>query len=238
MKRHRFSLTAAAAVPLFLLLAACGFDHTVTGPLRDEPISIDGPNVERANVEFDMGAGEMNLRGGSSKLLEGRFDYNVDSWKPVVTSSVNGSHATVTIKQPEHVRLGGNAHNTWDLQLADRALLDLALNFGAGRAQLDLGTVHLRNLEVHMGAGQVQLDLRGKPTRDYEVKINGGVGQATIQLPADVGIWAKASGGLGSITVTGLTKQGDHWENDLYDKAKVNIRLEVNGGVGEIRISA
>jgi hypothetical protein len=221
-----------------LLVAACEFDHAVTGPLRDEPVAIDSANAERANLELDMGAGEMKLRGGSAKLLEGRFEYNVDAWKPIVRSSLNGSHATVTIKQPEHSRLGGNTHYLWDLQLSDRLLFDLALNFGAGQARLDLGSLHLRDLQVHMGAGQVQLDLRGKPTRDYEVKINGGVGQAEVQLPAEVGIWASAHGGIGSITVNGLQRHGDHWENDLYDKAKVNIRLEVNGGVGEIRITA
>jgi len=36
--------------------------------------------------------------------------------------------------------------------------------------------------------------------------------------------------------VSGLEKRGDHYENDLYDKAKVNLRLKVEGGIGEIRI--
>jgi hypothetical protein len=36
--------------------------------------------------------------------------------------------------------------------------------------------------------------------------------------------------------VTGLAKNGDHWQNELYDKAKVNVRVEVNGGIGEIRL--
>jgi len=70
------------------------------------------------------------------------------------------------------------------------------------------------------------------------VKISGGVGQANVKLPRDVGIWAEAHGGIGSITVRGLEKHGDHWENDLYDKAKVNVRLEVAGGIGEIRITS
>jgi predicted membrane protein len=87
-----------------------------------------------------------------------------------------------------------------------------------------------------MGAGQVQLDLTGTPTHDYEVKINGGVGQANVHLPQNVGIWASAHGGIGSIKVEGLQKDGDHWQNDLYDKSKVNVRVEVNGGIGEIRL--
>lgn len=227
---------AGAVVLGAILLTACDVENRATGPTRDEPIEIGGDNVERANVELDMGAGELTLRGGAAKVLEGRFEYNVEASKPLVKSSINGSHATITIRQPEHVRLGGNQRYLWDLQLNDRLLLDLALNCGAGQARLDLGSLHLRHIEVHMGAGQVDLDLRGKPTRDYDVKISGGVGQATVRLPEDTGIWAAAHGGIGSITVTGLEKHGDHWENELYDKAKVNVRLEVNGGIGEIRI--
>jgi hypothetical protein len=142
----------------------------------------------------------------------------------------------VTIKQPEHGHGGGRTHYVWDLQLNDRILTDLTLNCGAGQAQLNLGTLTLRSLAVHMGAGQVQLDLRGEPTHDYEVKIEGGVGQADVQLPRGVGIWAAAHGGIGSINISGLEKHGDHWENDLYGKAKVQVKIEVNGGIGEVRI--
>jgi hypothetical protein len=226
-------------ITLCLLMSACQYDHMAeTGPMHNDPLSIEGGDADRANVELNMGAGELNVRGGAEKLVEGDFEYNVEDWKPIVTSSLNGSHATVTIRQPEGIRVGGNKRYTWNLQLNNSALLDLAVHCGAGQARLDLGSVRLRGIEVHMGAGQVDLDLRGKPTHDYEVTINGGVGQATINLPEGVGIWAEAKGGIGSINVSGLEKRGDHWENDLYDKAKVNVRVQVHGGIGEIRIIA
>ena len=101
---------------------------------------------------------------------------------------------------------------------------------------MDLGSVQLRSVQVHMGAGQLDLDLSGKPRHDFEVEIHGGVGQATVHLPQDAGIWAQAHGGLGSIKVEGLEKKGDHYENDLYDSAKVNVRVNVTGGIGEIRL--
>jgi predicted membrane protein len=122
------------------------------------------------------------------------------------------------------------------LLLNDDVPLDLEINCGAGQARLDLGNLALRNVEVHMGAGQVDLNLRGKPAHDYEVSISGGVGQATVHLPHDVGVWAEAHRGLGSITVTGLDNKDNHWENSLYDKAGVNVRVKVQGGIGEIRI--
>jgi N-terminal domain of toast_rack, DUF2154 len=219
-------------------LTACQFDTTPAGPVRETSIHLDRGNAERANIDLNMAAGEMNVSGGAAKLLDGRFEFNVPSWEPKLDSSNDGSHAVIKISQPNNAHLGGNRHYVWDLQLNNQVLFDVAIHCGAGQAKLNLGSLDLRNVEVHMGAGQVDLDLRGKPTRDYDVQVSGGVGQATVHLPEDVGIWAEAHGGLGSITVTGLDKKEDHWENNLYDKAKVNVRVKVEGGIGEIRIIA
>ena len=227
-----FPLSASA-----LLLTSCiEIDHTRTGPLREDPVSVDLGVAQRADVEFDLGAGELNVEGGSPKLVNGTFEYNVAEWRPTVRTSTNGSHSTVTIKQPEHVRLGGNQHYTWNLALNNKVLLDMTMNCGAGHARLNLGDLTLRSVNVHIGVGQVDLDLEGHPTHDYEVNISGGVGQATVHLPQDVGIRAEAHGGIGSINVTGLERRGDHYENSLYDNAKVNVRVKVDGGIGEIRI--
>jgi hypothetical protein len=222
----------------FVGLAGCGFEGAATGPERDEAIHLDAGNAERADVELDMGAGQMNISGGTTKLLDGHFKYNVDSWKPEVRSSMNGAHAAVTIKQPGGAHGGGDAKYVWDLQLNDHLLTDLAVNCGAGQANLTLGSLLLRSLKVHVGVGQVQLDLRGQPKHDYDVEIHGGVGQADIQLPQGVGIWVEAHGGIGSINITGLEKRGDHWENDLYNTAKVTVKIQVDGGIGEIKMRA
>jgi hypothetical protein len=227
------AVIAAAAV---LTFSACVYTPPVTGPMQNDPIHISTGGADHANVELDIGAGELKVRGGASDLVDGNFLYNMSGYKPVVDSSVNGSHAIVTVRQSTHNNFGGHGHNTWDLQLNDNAVLDLAIKCGAGQAELNLGSIALRALDVQMGAGQVDLDLRGTPKRDYEVNISGGVGQASVRLPEGVGIRADAHGGLGSIDVTGLTKHGDHYENDLYDKGKVNIRLNVEGGIGQISI--
>jgi hypothetical protein len=223
---------AAAILPF----TACVYTPPVTGPMQTDPIHISNGGADHANIELDIGAGELKVRGGAPDLVDGSFAYNMSGYKPVVDNSINGSHAVVTIRQAAHHNFGGHGRNTWDLQLNDSAVLDLAIKCGAGQAELNLGDVALRSLDVQMGAGQVDLDLRGTPKRDYEVNISGGVGQATVRLPQGVGIRADAHGGLGSIDVSGLNKSGDHYENDLYDKGKVNIRLNVQGGIGQISI--
>lgn len=234
------SLARSGAVLVFtismLVLASCEYEGDQTGPMREQQVHLDRSNIDRANIELDMGAGEMAVKGGAQKLVDGTFHFNVPRAEPKVTNSVNGTHATITIQQPEHLNFGGHKRYAWDLQLNNDVLTDLAVNCGAGQARLDLGQLKLRNLDVHMGAGQVDLDLRGTPTQDYDVNISGGVGQATVYLPQNVGIRAEAHGGIGSITVTGLEKHGDYWQNPSFDNSKVNVRVKVEGGIGEIRI--
>ncbi len=223
-------------MPLLALLGGCEYNTDSGGRVRDEPVSVDLGHANQADVKLEMAAGELTVRGGAQKLLEGHFEYNVPDWRPKVTSSIEGSQATIRIREPEGVHPGGNRHYRWDLDLNDQVLLDFSLNCGAGRARLDLGDLDLRSVTVQMGAGQVDLDLRGHPSRDYDVNVSGGVGQATIRLPDNVGVRAEAHGGLGSIDVSGLEKRGDYYENSKFGSAKANIRVKVEGGIGQIRI--
>ncbi len=239
MKSYRPLLCGAVCINSLFAWSACNFRPESTGPLKTLPVSVELGSAERSKMELDLPAGELTLQGGSTKLLDGSILYNAPSWKPEIRTSLVGDSTNVIIKSPEHHKLSGNNQYRWNLQVNNRVLLDLAVQCGAGQQHLQLGDAKLRSVNVQIGAGQVDLNLRGHPpTRDYDVAVSGGVGQATVTLPQDVGIWAEAHGGIGSIEVQGLEKKGDHWENKLYDTAKVNVRVKVEGGVGEIRLIA
>lgn len=199
------------------------------------PIRVEKGSVERARLDLNIGSGEIDLHPGDDQLLDGSIQYDALSAKPDINVSNIGSHVTVTLHQSGSS--GGNhGHNKLDLAISKGPLLDLVLHFGAGQAKLNLGELNLRSLDVNLGVGEVKLDLRGKPRRDYDVHVAGGVGHAKIYLPEDVGIRAEAHGALGNIKITGLTKQGDHYENSLYENSKVNVQLKVEGAIGEIEI--
>lgn len=232
--KHCAVTAAAVAIPA-LLLSSCTYRDIEIGQMRDEPVSINLGNAERARVRLNIAAGELTLRGGSDQLLQGRFEYNVASWKPAV-SYTSGADSDVTISEPNGGGHLGHARNLWDLEINDKVLLDFELNCGAGKARLEMGDMNLQHVAVHMGAGEVNLDLRGTPSHDYDVRVQGGVGQATIYVPDQVGVRAEAHGGIGKIDVSGLENRGDHYENKLYGSSKVQVNLRVEGGIGQIRI--
>jgi len=185
-----------------------------------------------------MGAGELTVRGGSPKLMEGEFTYNRPVMRPLVHYDASGFRGHLLVEQSNHGHVRTTSNNRWDLRLNDTKPLDLIVEFGAGEGRLELGSLNLRNVEVHMGVGELRLDLRGVPKNDYSVSVRGGVGEATIYLPRDVGIVADATGGIGGISVRGLEKSDGRYTNAAYGHAKTTVRLDIRGGIGSINLIA
>jgi N-terminal domain of toast_rack, DUF2154 len=231
---RRAGVVCSAAV---LLLTGCEVGSVATGEIRHETKSIEVDNAQTAHVEIRMGGGELRVKGGTPKLLEADFAFNVPEWKPVVDYRAGASRGDVIISQPANsgsfVR---GAVYTWDLKLNDAVAMEVEVNVGGGEANLDLGRMNLRRVDVKIGAGELKMDLRGEPKRDYDVQIQGGVGQATVYLPRDAGIKATAAGGIGEISTTGLEKRDGVWVNAERIDAPVTVHLDVKGGVGEIRL--
>jgi hypothetical protein len=228
---------AFLAIALFGV-AGCDVNVVGIGPEQHETQAVELDKSELARVEIKMGVGELTVDGGSPKMLDADFTYNIPSWKPIVNVDSSSFRKQITIEQPAGAHGGSHTTYKWNVRLNDTVPLDLVAHLGAGQARLNLGSVSLRSLEMNMGVGEVRVDLRGKPSRDYTVKIHGGVGQATVYLPRDAGISATAHGGIGNVNVQGLEKRGDTWINPAHDNAAATIHVEVEGGIGEIRLIA
>jgi hypothetical protein len=235
MKHRFFPATAGALCPM-IFLSGCVMTVDHAGPTQYDAPSFERGSLEELRLDLFMGAGDLKVGTGTHKLAQAYFTYNVPEWKPTVRFDPQGKTGSLTIRQPGEHRHIGSTKYEWDLRLSEDVPLYLRANFGAGQAQLDLGALALRDVQVDMGVGQLDMDLRGNPKHDYTVRIHGGVGEATVRLPANVGVFAEASGGIGSIEARNLRKVNGHWVNDAYDRASVRIHLNVQGGVGSIRL--
>ena len=221
-----------------LLLTACGRDFGPSGPERTETRNIDLDQSEEVQVDLKMGAGELRVRAGADKLMEGRFTYNRLRLRPEVSYNAGGSRGHLVVEEPNHVGTATSRY-AWDLRFNNQKPLDIDVKCGAGESRLDLGELTLRRVNVEMGVGHLTMDLRGAPTTDYAVSIRGGVGEATVYLPdAGVGIDADVEGGIGGIHAPGLQKRDGRYVNDAYGHAKTTVRLDIRGGIGAINLIA
>jgi hypothetical protein len=239
LSRNVQALVGASVLSLGVLsLSGCGPEWGPAGPERIETQNVDLDNSEEVRAELKMGAGELRIHGGASKLMEARFVYNRLRLRPEVSYRGGGFRGHLVVEEPHGVHGGSNRYE-WDLAFNDTKPLDLEVTCGAGESRLDLGDLSLRRVNVEMGVGQLRMDLRGTPKNDYAVSIHGGVGEATIYLPGNgVGIEAEAEGGIGGIHTSGLEKRDGRYVNDAFGHAKTTVRLNVEGGIGEIRLIA
>jgi hypothetical protein len=213
-----------------------GGDRVTTSEMHKESKTVAVGAAKSVQVSLNMKAGELKVGGGATQLLEAGFNYNVPEWKPEVKYELSGSVGNLEVEQPGSGSSTSNTRNDWDLHFSNKMPMEMTVNIGAGRATLTLSGLALSRLELNMGAGETTVDLTGDWKKDLSAQIHGGVGRATIRLPKDVGVHVVAQGGLGAINASDFQKQDDAYVNDQYGKSPVTLRIEVEGGVGEINL--
>jgi len=214
------------------LFAACDEPRDI----MTDSQTVAAGDAKTAEVELQMGAGELRLSGAAQDaLLEATFRYNRPRLRPEVDYRVSGTTGVLRVGHRRHRGFSfGRVHNEWDLRLSKSYPVDLKVNLGAGQSELDLRGLDLEGLDIDMGVGEMKVDLRGPHTRNLRVKIDGGVGSGTLYLPADVGVRAQVDGGIGSVNFRGLMKDHRVYTNDAYGKSGVTIDIEIDAGIGSL----
>ncbi len=231
---------AGAVLGLFVLgIWGCVVRVGDRGKEETRTVNIDKPKADMVDVTVAMSAGELDMSGGSAKLMEGKFTFSGGNLEPDVQFEDSSFRGRLSVRNKARTTtMGSHSRNRWEIKLADDVRMDLNVTLGAGESKLNLGTLTMRSAKVQMGAGQVEVDLRGPKKTNCDIEIRGGVGEATVLVPNDVGVVAEARGGLGEVQVRGLQREGDRWTNDKFGKSPVTIRLDVKGGIGQINIRA
>ena len=231
--RHHSLLAVLAAS---FGLCACSIGNPVrTGQLQTDVKAVKLGDAKSVRVEISMGAGELKIEGGATNLLDAQFTYDVPAWKPLVEYNASGGEGRLSIRQPGGPGgARGSVRYDWNLRLNGKVPLSIDLQMGAGRTNLTLGQLSLTNLDVKLGAGEAIVDLTGDWKNDLSAHVRGGVGRATLRLPRDMGVRVAVAGGIGAINARDFNKENGLYVNDAYGKSPVTLRIDVEGGIGEI----
>jgi hypothetical protein len=184
-----------------------------------------------------MGGGGLRVGGGTDRLATAAFTYNMPSWKPEVNYSSSTGTGNLTIRQSREVHsIGGGRTNEWEIRLNRDIPLEITSHQDVGDANLNLGGLTLRHVEMQMDAGNLDLDLRGSPKNSYDVRIRRLAGDTTVHLPSSVGVEVLTTGRVSDIEVANLNEDGHRYYNNALGESKLTIHLDIQGGLGEIRL--
>jgi hypothetical protein len=241
MKNQSVSTKLWMGSGLFLCLSMLSLTGCITEPVGDtqiDPQSVEVGKAKNVDVRLKVGVGQLRLSGGAKKLLEGEFVYNVARWKPEIKYEVAGDYGKLVVRQPEGhgAPAGGKVKNDWNLSLNDQVPMDLDIELGVGKSELELGSLNLNKLNIRTGVGESTIDLCGDLRKDFQSEIEGGIGQVTLRLPAHVGVRIEAEKGIGSIQARDFKKDNNTYTNEALGKSKVTLHVRIKAGIGEIRL--
>lgn len=237
-----YILLLIAAVVL-ASLGCVGPQQERPGQLQNESRSVALGDAKYVNAQVVMGVGRLTMEGGTKDakdLLDANFVYNLPSWKPEVSYSVADGIGNLKVSQPSSSgnSLGGNINYDWNLRLNSGVPINLKTTLGAGESNLKLGAVSLAGLGVQSGAGNVTIDLSGKWKNSLNASVEAGVGNLVLVLPRDTGVIVNLTHGIGSVEVdSGLKSLGNAYVNDAYREAGTNLNVNVEAGIGRIRLT-
>ncbi|MBB6612502.1 hypothetical protein H7F15_15765 [Pontibacter sp. Tf4] len=218
--------------------------------------SIPVNDARQSTVKLEIPVGELNLKTGSTQLLEANVAYDRVDRKPTMQLNRTNGSTSLTLKQGDFKSENKTGDNKWDISLSKTLLLHLELEMGAGTSKLDLSNSRLQTLDIEAGAtsidlnlkgstvkeveiaagvGELNLDLTGNWNHDVKLEISGGIGEVNLKLPKNTGVRINPTG-LGSSNLNGFRKNGSYYQNAAYGKSKHTLTIHVSGGMGSLNV--
>ena len=217
---RKISLLVAAMVAMPMVLSAQSW--------RNVSMSRQLTEHDHVRVHVEYGAGELNI-GSTDEGLLYRMDlrYDEDSFEPVADATGDRIHLGVeSIRRNINVRGGDTGEMT--LELARGVPMDLRLDFGAVRAEMDLAGLALTGLELRTGASESVVDIsEPNPAAMKEASFEVGAAEFTALNLGNLNAeHIDIDAGVGSLTLD----FGGRWARDA------EVSIDMGLGALELRV--
>lgn len=225
-----------AVVAGILWLGASGRlpgQHPVTQEIS-EPLG----DATAAEVDISPGVGSLHVDvfpETSSRLVVGTIRSGRE-WDLEIDSTTSGDTARVRLEGGGDVTgINWFSEQNWDLRLNGDVPIELAVDVGAGEANLELMELTADRLQVNVGIGEATVVLPAEGR--YTAQIEGAIGQTTVIVPAGLAVRAEVDAGLSGRSVPATFDcEDDVCTSPGYASADHRVDLVVSQAIGNLVI--
>jgi hypothetical protein len=218
---------ALSALAVTLLLAGALHEPLAAQSMRTVTMSRQLTDDDEVRVSVEYGAGTFSVRSFDEGLLyRMNLTYDEDAYEPVADFSGNRLDLGI-----ESIRGGRSLRRDREagelaLELARGVPMRLDLEFGAVRADLDLGGLELTGLELSTGASRSMIDIsEPNAARIGTARFEVGAAEFTARHLGNLNAERiEVDAGVGSLT---LWLNGD-WQRDA--------RVSIDMGLGALEL--
>lgn len=188
---------------------------------------------DEVRVQVEYGAGHFKVRSVDEGLLyRMNLRYDEDRFEPI--ADLSGDRLRLGVESTRrNMRVSGRQAGELDLELARGVPMNLELEFGAVKADIDLGGLSLTDLELGTGASESVVDIsEPNPVSMRAARFAAGAAEFTALHLGNLNAEEiELDAGVGSLT---LSFDG-RWQQDAHvsiDMGLGSLELRVPEGLG------
>jgi hypothetical protein len=180
------------------------------------------------DVNVQYGAGNLRITPAEAPTLyKMELRYNEEAFEPVVSFDQNRHVLRLGVRSPEsRHNMDMQQGSTATIGLSREVPIDLDLEFGAGKATIELGDLSLQRLSVSTGASETAISF-ASPNRIQAERVDIEAGAASLRVTGLGNTRAAQIDFQGGVGATVLDFSGA-WER--------NAAISVQMGVGSIQL--
>lgn len=209
-----------------LAAVAVATPATAQEDLKTLSVSRAISGQERLDVQVRYGAGELTLTPASGRTLYAMdLMWDERAFEPV--NELEGTRLEIGTRSSQRgVDLDRERSGSLKVALAPDLPMDLRLDFGAGRATVDLGGLQLRDLDLKTGASESTLDVsRPNPGTLRQAHLDIGAAQFTARNLGNLNLERlEVNAGVGDIRL------------DFAGSLEHDVAVQIDMGLGSLEL--
>lgn len=206
----------------------------------DRTIAVDRDAAATSGtIKLDLGAADIDIRGGAAGLVNGRFVSNLGDLD--LDTLLSGTDQRVTITTTNEHRgwpWFGNWKNDLDLRLTNDLPVRLDIDSGAASLTLDFTAVKTESVTIDAGASSITLTVGDQLDRQ-DFNLSSGASSIDVTIPKTVtGVRLNLDAGLSGKTLPSEFKKisDELYETTDYASAAKKLDLTIDAGASSIDI--
>jgi len=199
-------------------------------------------DADRGDIRLRFGAGTLAVGAlsDSPNLVEGKVEYGKYSTKALASFRVKNGRASFSLEAQSPSLPGSipdlNIGDRWDLGFTRRIPLDVSVDAGVGKVEVDLSDLKVSGFSLKTGVGEATVTLpaaSGKTSASVEM----GIGNITVRVPHGVAAEIDVSRALCTVRIDErFVRDGDVYVSPDYRTAKNKVELQISCAIGNITV--
>ena len=191
------------------------------------------PDIQRAFLELNTGAGELKLGGNTSDLISVKSfaEYNIKT-------DYHDTLASIQLDLDKNIKFWKeDFENDLKIALNSNPEWRIELNMGATSSVLDFSEYKLRKIFVNSGASKLKIKIGNKLPKVY-VELNIAAAEAIINIDENSGCKLYGDNFLLSKDLPkGMVKiKKNEYISNNYENSENKVVVQVNGTVSKLKI--